>query len=297
MAQVLIHPSQFPGQVRRDLMDSLRSRALNHKFLYDGIKQTRKWLALHQACSPSRTDPECAAVYDRAFMTAAAQLGARDVHLLGLGCGGGQKDTRALQLLLPSGNRVSYAPVDVSTAMVLTARENALARVPGLACTPLVCDLATASDLPGALAPLAPPGARRLITCFGLIPNFEQTFLPRLAALLGPDDRLLLSANLAPGPAYAEGMKRILPLYDNPPTRDWLLSFLLDLGVETADGEILFTVEDGGAGLKRVVARFEFRYSAPGRGRRGQGPVPFGGFFAPVLLVSPHSSADAGIAG
>jgi hypothetical protein len=81
-----------------------------------------------------------------------------------------------------------------------------------------------------------------------------------LAGLLQPADYLLFSANLAPGPDYAAGVQRILPLYDNAATRDWLMTFLLDLGVEANDGKLCFTVEDdpGGSGLKRVAADFRF---------------------------------------
>src|SRR5205085_2689048 len=53
---------------------------------------------------------------------------------------------------------------------------------------------------------------------------------------------------------------RILPLYDNPLTRDWLMTFLLDLGIEASDGNLQIRVEEGppGAALKRVAAYFEF---------------------------------------
>src|SRR6266404_1814631 len=94
LVQVHIHRSQFPDSVRRDLLDSLRTRELNHKFLYDSFKQTRKWLALHQAYSPSRRDADCAATYERSFAAAAASMKAGSVHLVGIGCGCGQKDTR-----------------------------------------------------------------------------------------------------------------------------------------------------------------------------------------------------------
>src|SRR5262245_34930073 len=97
-ANVTIHASQFPEAIRRDLLESLRLRAVNHKFHYDSPKQTQKWLALHQAYAPSRNDADCAATYDAAFAGAAEAMGAPAVHLIGLGCGGGQKDTRLLQL-------------------------------------------------------------------------------------------------------------------------------------------------------------------------------------------------------
>ena len=100
LVNVAIHPSQFPENLRRDLLTSLRARQLNHKFLYDGLKQTRKWLALHDACSPARNDIDCVEAYDKAFGAAADRVAARRVHVISLGCGGGQKDTRLMLLLL-----------------------------------------------------------------------------------------------------------------------------------------------------------------------------------------------------
>lgn len=92
-----------------------------------------------------------------------------------------------------------------------------------------------------------------------MIPNFEpQEILPKLASLLRPKDYLLFSANLAPGTDYDAGVRKILPQYDNAPTRDWLMTFLLDLGVERRDGKLRFAIEGGRFGLKRVTARFHF---------------------------------------
>jgi L-histidine Nalpha-methyltransferase len=261
LVQVAIHASQFPENVRRDLLESLRTRRVNHKFHYDSVKQTQQWLALHQAFSPSRTDVDCADTYDRSFAAVAARLASRRIHLIGLGCGGGQKDTRLLKLLQNSGKQAFYTPSDVSTAMVLVAWQAATAVVPGQDCFPLVCDLGSADDLPAVLDSLPVSDAARLITFFGMIPNFEpQVILPRLAGLIQPQDYLLFSANLAPGPDYAAGVQQILPLYENALTRDWLMTFLLDLGVEARDGELGFVIEDdpAGSGLKRVVAYFQF---------------------------------------
>jgi uncharacterized SAM-dependent methyltransferase len=265
---VTIHASQFPENVRRDLLDSLRTRRVNHKFHYDSVRQTQKWLALHQAYSPTRNDADCRAIYEKGFQAAVAQIKAKRVHVIGLGCGGGQKDTRLLKLLKARGREVFYIPCDVSTAMVLTARRTALAAVPEENCFPFVCDLATANDLPEilvtrhpSLARRAEASERRLVTFFGMIPNFEpQSILPKLAALVRPKDFLLFSANLAPGNNYAAGMKKILPQYDNPLTRDWLMAFLFDLGVGRNDGKLRFKIEDNRAnGLKRFVARFHFK--------------------------------------
>ncbi len=157
-ANILIHESQFPENVRRDLLASLRTRKINHKFHYDSVKQTQKWLALHQIYSPSRNDEDCAATYDRAFAAAAGKIKSKRVHVIGLGCGGGQKDTRLLETVESRGGKeIFYTPCDVSTAMVLVARQTALAVLPEKNCFPFVCDLATADDLPNAFrAPVHP---------------------------------------------------------------------------------------------------------------------------------------------
>jgi len=228
---------------------------VNHKFHYDSVKQTQKWLALHQAYSPTRNDADCLAIYEKGFQAAAENIKARRVHVIGLGCGGGQKDTRLLKLLKRRGREVFYTPCDVSTAMVLVARRTALAVVPERNCFPFVCDLATKGDLQEFLVTRHPS----LVTFFGMIPNFEpQEILPRLASLICKNDFLLFSANLAPGNDYSAGMKKILPQYDNNLTRDWLMTFLLDLGIEKRDGKLDFEIEGGGSGLKRIVARFHF---------------------------------------
>lgn len=258
-ANVTIHSSQFPVAIRRDLVESLRFRRVNHKFLYDSFKQTQKWLALHEAHSPARTDADCLEIYDRAFTAAAARISAQSIHVIGLGCGGGQKDTRLLELLKTPGRELFYTPCDVGVAMTLVARESASRVVPTQNCFPIVCDLATANDLAKTLVSYSPPSAARITTFFGMIPNFEpDVILPRLAALVRPEDYLLFSANLAPGPDYAAGMKKILPQYDNALTRDWLLAFLDETGLDRAAGELRFTIEDGAAGLKRVRADFHF---------------------------------------
>jgi uncharacterized SAM-dependent methyltransferase len=270
-ANVTIHASQFPESVRRDLLASLRTRRVNHKFHYDSVKQTQKWLALHQVYSPTRNDADCRAIYEKCFAAAAAQIKSRRVHVVGLGCGGGQKDTRLLKWLKRRGKEVFYTPCDVSVAMVLTARQTALDVVSEKNCFPFVCDLATADDLENAVGSVrcatpdtsgqrgVPANCVRLVTFFGMIPNFEPgQILPKLASLVRPGDFLVFSANLAPGENYAAGMKTILPQYDNRLTCDWLMTFPGDLGVARRDGNLRFAIENGRFGLKRVVARFHF---------------------------------------
>ena len=97
-----------------------------------------------------------------------------------------------------------------------------------------------------------------------MIPNFEpDLILPKLNGLLRAGDLLLFSANLAPGKNYAAGVRAILPLYDNDLTRDWLLMFLLDLGIEKSDGRLEWTIEPcpSGDDLLRLTAWFCFDQS------------------------------------
>jgi hypothetical protein len=59
---------------------------------------------------------------------------------------------------------------------------------------------------------------------------------------------------------YAASVARVVPQYDNALTRDWLLSVLLDLGVERDHGCLEFRVAPcpAGSGLLRIEADFVF---------------------------------------
>ena len=261
---VLIHPSQFPGAIDAAFRESLDSRRMNHKFHYDTPKQALRWLRVHEAFSPARQDSSCLVAYDDATLAAARALGGGDIDVISLGCGGGQKELgllRALRTLNPA-RRVRYIPTDVSVSLTLVAREAAVAD--GFAaqdCEPVVLDLARAEDWGRALQSVLRPGVQRVVTFFGMMPNFSPTeVLPRLAGLLQPKDVLLVSANLAPGKNYAAGVRKILPLYDNTLTGEWLFSVLGDLGVEQSDGRMEFRIArcPDGSGLLRVEADFVF---------------------------------------
>ena len=243
----------------KQLAASLRGRELNHKFLYESHKQTQRWLALHAAFAPSRTDADCAAIYDQAFSACADLLPRKSIHLVGLGCGGGQKDSRLLELL---GTRDKcYTPVDVSVGLVLAARQKALEWISEESCRPLVCDLG-AEDLGEILQSDTPSGANRVVTFFGMVPNFEPAETTSLLnRLLRPGDYLLFSANLSPGASYSAGVRHVLPLYDNEPTRDWLMTFLYDLGCDRGDGDLNFEIEAGPhpERFERIVAVYTFQ--------------------------------------
>lgn len=93
-----------------------------------------------------------------------------------------------------------------------------------------------------------------------MIPNFSpQKILPILNIFLTEGDLLLLSANLAPGSDYVQGIEKILPQYDNELTKDWLITVLEDVGVNRKNGIIVFGIKDDEENpkLKRVNACVE----------------------------------------
>lgn len=255
---MIVHHSQFPHAVQRQLLNGLRLGRVPPKFLYDGDRQTQKWLAVHRAHSPSRTDAGVQSIYDRSFDESLSQAAGGSICLIGLGCGGGQKDTRYLAKLKSIGSTINYVPCDVSQAMTRVAREAAAAELPLERIHPLVCDLANAPDLGQVLDTIVSPETKRVFTFFGMIPNLEpDVVLPRLAELLLEGDQLLLSANLAPGDDYRSGVETVLLQYDNAETRDWLMSFLVELGVPAPAGRLRFGIEEID-GLLRIVADFVF---------------------------------------
>jgi len=261
-ASVTIHPSQFPENVRRDLLTSLRTRRVNHKFHYDSVKQTQKWLALHAAHSPARNDTDCLKIYDQSFAAAADHLHGKQMQLIGLCCGDGRKDSRLIHFLKKKGMEVSYVPCDGSLPMTLLARTSASKFIPPDACHPFVCDLKTADDLPACFSKLAQSSVPRLITFFGTLHNFEPDWIiPRLAALLPrKNDLLLVSANLAAGDNYESGLLQILPQYKNRLTLEWLGAFLADLGIPLKAGKMKVVIEPGSTrkSLQRIAIHFIF---------------------------------------
>jgi uncharacterized SAM-dependent methyltransferase len=91
-------------------------------------------------------------------------------------------------------------------------------------------DLEAQPDLHPLLAQAETRPSMRLLSCFGMLPNFDyRTFLPYLRRLMRPHDLLLISANLSPEP-YPDGCATIVPQYDNPFSHAWFAGLLESLG-------------------------------------------------------------------
>jgi uncharacterized SAM-dependent methyltransferase len=262
LTRIAIHESQYPDRIRADLHRSLRERRVLHKYHYDSIKQTQRWLALHEAYSPFRKQSDVALLYESAARAAAQRVTSSIATVASLGCGGGKKDLLLLQQLQSASKQVAYMPSDVSSAMVLVALNTTFDAVAEEHRYPLVWDLAAVADWPRVMDALPLPSAPRIVTFYGMLPNFEPSILREFSSLLRPEDLLLLSANLAPGADYQRGVSSVLHLYDNAPTRAWLMVFLTDLGIEPSDGQMVFRIaEDPGTELLRIEAAFRFDQS------------------------------------
>lgn len=224
------HDSQYPARVAEQLRHGLRARKLPGKFLYESPAQAQRWLAYHQAYSPSRTESALLALYQQAFQAALLALSPTALHYVSLGCGGGNKDALFLQQATPRCSALVFTPTDTSAALVVETMLRVQSALPALTTAPLVVDLDVEPALTPWLAQHETAAHRRLLSCFGMLPNFAyRTFLPYVKNLMRHGDMLLLSANLSPG-LYADAVGRILPQYDNPLARAWYAGLLDSLG-------------------------------------------------------------------
>jgi hypothetical protein len=151
--------------------------------------------------------------------------------------------------------------VDVSWSLAVLARNEAALLLPEPRCQALVCDLGTADKLATEFDRITHPGHQRLLTCFGVLPNFTpKQLLPQLAAMLRPNDQLLLGVNLARESGYHDHLRQILPQYDNALTRSWLFLLLADLGIEPGDGQFDCHIDPDPAWnpLARITINFVF---------------------------------------
>ena len=256
-----VHSSQFPEQLKEELLESLRSRKLDHKFHYENRRQAQHWLNLHEKYSPSRKDAETRATYEEVFSVASKFVETPAVHIIGLGCGGGEKDMMLVNKLQRLGKMLVYSACDSSVPLVLVARQKALKILAERNVHDLVADFTNADDLQRIFITQTTGNSTRVINFLGMIPNFEpDVILPVISSLIRPNDLLVFSANLAPGEDYESGTEKVLEQYDNPETRAWLTCLLNDLGIESEDGELKFSVEKNAkdSGLHRIVAQFEF---------------------------------------
>ncbi len=260
LATVYIHPSQFPDCVYQNYSDGFFHKEIDNRFHYDSVKQSQKWLKIHAAYSPASKNRDCIQAYDRCFAQTAKRLESdRQLKLIALGCGGGSKDSRLLSSLSTKEKAIACYPVDVSLSLALISARAMEKVAPTTSVKPIVCNLLAAGDLVR-LIDEGETGQRKIVTFFGMIPNFyPDKILPILSDFIAAGDILLFSANLAPGSDYLQGIYKVLPQYDNELTKDWLMTVLIDAGVEKDSGKISAAIEadEKNPELSRIGFYFE----------------------------------------
>jgi L-histidine N-alpha-methyltransferase len=196
-------PDDLGKSLRRDVADGLTAfpKTLPPKWFYDerGSELFEEITRLEEYYPTRR---ERTILGERAAEVAAL-TGART--LLELGAGSGEKTRLLLDAL--SGTLETYVPVDVSGDFLASAADQIASEYPSLSVQPIVADYERHLDqLPG--------GSRRL-TAFlgGTIGNMEPgervSFLGGLRATMGPDDALLIGADLVKAP------HRLVRAYDD----------------------------------------------------------------------------------
>lgn len=253
---VFFHPTEWPEAATQRHCLAWQQLRFPPKFHYLTHAQATRWLHLHQTYSPSRNDPACLAAYRAIFDCAATALGSGPVQLCGLGSGGGTKDSLLLEALHKAGAR--YVPCDASPTLALTSAARVETDHPRISVRPLVADLEAMDRDETFWREGSPAGERQIFSFLGMVPNLEPgPALRKLAAWSRPDDLLIVSANLAPGPDYAAGCRTVLPQYENPETESWLRLTLENDGLRRDQVHIHFTIEPSPADprLLRIVAR------------------------------------------
>ncbi len=239
VADISVHESVWPSRWRSSLIDCLRRRAFDARFHYESPAQTAAWLALHEAHSPARSDPAVARLYPDAIADSVSRMPA-PARLASLGCGGGQKDLDVLRAC----GAPAYAAIDVAPGMVIEALNRVRSRLSTVAARGLVADLHAIQAIASWTRDAFREPGPTLWLAFGIVPNIPAAEIPGIlrALLAHAEDRLLLGANLIPGPNPQAEMRAILPQYDNDITRRWLALLPQSLGIPAAPEDIRFAV-------------------------------------------------------
>jgi L-histidine N-alpha-methyltransferase len=148
---------------------------------------------------PTRAERSILARRSAEIVAAAAQ----PQTLIELGSGSASKTRHLLSAMRDAGCLHTYVPVDISEEITHETAESLVQEYPDLAVRGLVCDFEHHLER-------IPDGeGGRLIAFLGgtignLFPRARRDFLSRVAALLGPGDRLLLGTDLVKEPARLE---------------------------------------------------------------------------------------------
>ena len=214
--------------------------------LYSRPSLGRLWKKVYLLCSPFVTSRTFHRLYQRPSSILRKKL-VTPYSLIALGCAEGTKEAHLLRKLPPP---VFLLTADTNLSLArratqrLPARKKAFRRI----------------DLSRSLPAFQlPPSTNKLFTLFGVLPNLDPLpLLRRLARKMERGDFLLFSANLAPGKSGWAGAHRVLPQYDNPPTRRWLEAAVRHYRPKLPEGTLEFGLhpDPRQGSLVRIEARW-----------------------------------------
>jgi len=241
---VLLTEEEILGGFVRDL----RARRIPEKYFYWSPRSASAWLDLcrSEAYLNYRRSLGLMIEKGEALLSISGRMPA---EVVSLGAGDGSKEIPLLEALAKRGARPPYVAVDVSQWLL----EVALRRVSGNGghAHGIKADLTDQRHLDtiGATRTRSP----RLYTLLGNTVGAldHASFLPSLAALLHPEDALLVDAEIY-DPAAT------LPGYLNPDNLRFATAPLRTLGIDDADGEVVFEMEEDREieGVRRLRKHF-----------------------------------------
>ncbi len=186
----------------RDVRDGLAAepKELAPKYFYDERgSQLFEQITELEEYYPTRAERSILAGRSAEIVVAAGS----PRSLVELGSGSAAKTRHLLSAMRDAGCLQTYVPVDISEEITHETARRLVDEYPGLAIRGLVCDFEHHLER-------IPDGeGGRLIAFLGgtignLYPSARREFLARLAALMGPDDRLLLGTDLVKEPVRLE---------------------------------------------------------------------------------------------
>ncbi len=225
-----VHTLLTENAIAEDFVSSLRSRRLAEKFFYWFPLSVRAWLAL---CSDGayRNFVRSRSLIVQSAKDLGRELRSESLEVISLGSGQGDKDLLLLESLVAQGKRVRYLPVDASQALLEMACAGALGA--GIWAQGIKADVTAAAHV-DALAPAAETPPRLVLLLGNTLGAFDPIAEARvLAGLLRPEDRLVVDGEIYAGPQTVAG-------YDNPLNRRFAWAPLHAVGIDDADGEIVF---------------------------------------------------------
>ena len=221
--------------------------------LYSHPSLGRLWKKVHLSCSPFLHRTELQRLHCLPSTRIRKHFGRQSYSLIALGCADGTKESLLLKKL-PKPTSLLALDANLSLA------RRATRRLPAFQKSAHRADLTSSLSLQFLFSRLSPHPT--LITLFGVLPNLNPLPLLRsIRRFMRKDDLLLFSANLAPGQSSHTGALRILPQYDNRPTRKWLEAAILRHRPKLPKGHLEFGVFSDPK--QKTLARIEARWISP----------------------------------